>query len=147
MPLPARLVGQSTRQIRLADPRRPADQHVLVIAHPAPGHQTGEQSPVESARMPEIDIFWRRRLFQPGAFQTRRILSRLAFGGLAVDQQPEALLERQLADLGALRLAGQGPGHARQAQLVESLDGRMIQHGKAPSVVVTGATHIAVLRG
>jgi hypothetical protein len=44
--------------------------------------------------MPIIDIFWRRRLFQSGAFQTRRILPRLAFGGLAVDQQPEALLER-----------------------------------------------------
>jgi hypothetical protein len=63
------------------------------------------------------------------AFQAGAILPRFAFGGLAIDEQAETFIERQLADLRVLRLAGQGAGHAGEAQLVEFVDGRMVQHG------------------
>jgi len=64
-----------------------------VLTHPAAGHQAGEQRPVQTAWVPEIHILRRGGLLELGAFQPGRVLSRLAFGGLAVDQQAEALLE------------------------------------------------------
>ena len=74
-----------------------------------------------------------------------------AFGNtlrcFAVDEQPEALLERPLADVGDLGLAGQGARHAGKAQLMKLIDGRMVEHGKSLSVVVVGATHIGVFGG
>jgi len=144
--LSARLVGERAGKKGLADAHRTAEQDVLVRAHSA-GHQTSEQRSVETARMPIVDILWRGGLLESGPLQTGGVLPRLTVRGLAVDEQAEALIERQLADVRGLRLAGQGTGHAGETQLVEFIDGRMVEHGKSRSVVVIGATQIGVFDG
>src|SRR5712692_8865421 len=47
---------------------------------------------------------------------------------LLIDQQSEPFLETQLGDPGLLRLGAKGLGHAVQAQGVQLLEGRLIQH-------------------
>jgi hypothetical protein len=93
-----------------------------------PGHQAGEQGPVEATRMAEIDILRRRRLFQPGPFQAGGVLPGFALGQFAVNEQAEALLEGELANVGLLGLAGQSLGHAGQAELMQLVDGRVMKH-------------------
>ena len=44
--------------------------------------------------MPIVDLLWCGRLFEPGPFQTGGVLPRLAFGGFAVNEQAEPLVER-----------------------------------------------------
>ena len=129
MALAARLVCQRAGKVGLANTVRPAQQHVLVLGDPAARHQAGEHGAIEAARVAEVDVLERGRLPQFGAFEARAVLGRFALGHLGVNEQTEALLERQLADLGVIVLLGQRPGHAGQAHLLELVVGGMIQHG------------------
>ena len=128
-PLSARLIGQSTGKEGLADAGRAANQHILVVTDPAAGHQARKQGPVEATRMAEIDILRCRRLFQSGPFQAGSVLPRFALGQFAVNQQTEPFLEGELADVGLLGLAGQSLGHAGQAELMQLVDGWVMEHG------------------
>jgi hypothetical protein len=99
MPLPTRLIGQG------------AGKKVLPIAvgpqistfwwsPPSARSSSGRTGPVEAARMPEIDILRRRRLFQPARFR-RAVFCRDSRSAASLStSRPEALLERQLADVG-----------------------------------------------
>jgi hypothetical protein len=53
---------------------------------------------------------------------------------LGVDEQAEALVEGQLADLGALLLLGPRGGECVEAQRLEFLDGRFVQHAFSPQL-------------
>jgi hypothetical protein len=79
--------------------------------------------------MAEIDILRCCRLFQPGPFQAGGVLAGFALGDLAIDEQTQSFLERQLADVGLLGLAGQSLGHAGQAELMQLVHGRVMEHG------------------
>jgi hypothetical protein len=79
--------------------------------------------------MAEIDILRCCRLFQPGPFQAGGVLAGFALGPFAVNQEAQAFLERQLADIGLLGLAGQSLGHTAQAELMQLVDGRVMEHG------------------
>ncbi len=56
-------------------------------------------------------------------------LSGFALGQFAANEQTEAFLEGELADVGLLGLAGQRLGHAGQAELMQLVDGRVMEHG------------------
>lgn len=79
--------------------------------------------------MSEIDILRCRCLFQFGPFQTRGILPGFTLGKLAVNQKAKAFLEGQLADVGLLGLAGQCLGHPGQAEMMELVNGGVMEHG------------------
>ncbi len=98
MPLPAGLFGQRTGEEGLADARRATNQHILVRRDPVAGHQAGEQSSVETPRMAEIDILWRRPRLEFGAFEASGVQPGLSFCGFAVEQHAEALFEAELKE-------------------------------------------------
>jgi len=76
-----------------------------------------------------IDVLGHRGLLEPGAAQPAAGLAVVPLGGLAIDQEAEALLEAQGLDLGGLGLLGQRLGHAGQPQLGQPFIGRMVEHG------------------
>jgi hypothetical protein len=86
---------------------------------------------------------------QPGAAQAAAHAPVVAVGRLAFDEQPEALLERQRFDLGAVELLGQRHGHAGELQGLELIQGGMVQHWvfSFGSVEVRRAAQILVLGG
>ena len=53
----------------------------------------------------------------------------LALGQFSIGEQPEAFLEAQLLDLGQGELLAQRFVHTAQAQLLEFIQGGMVQHG------------------
>ena len=52
--------------------------------------------------------------------------------GLAVDEQPQPLLEAERLVLGALQLLAEGARHAHQVEGVELVQGRGDEHGEPP---------------
>lgn len=63
-------------------------------------------------RLAEVDVLDAGVVLEPGTAQTVGELPGVAFGDLAVDEQPEAFLERQGIDLGRVELLGEGLGHS-----------------------------------
>jgi len=53
---------------------------------------------------------------------------------LAIDQEPQALLEAQIGDSGHLHLVGEGLYPAGELQLVEFVESRMASHEGSPWV-------------
>lgn len=84
---------------------------------------------------------------QPGTAQPAAHAPVISLGHFPVHEQPEALLEAQIGDVGSGRLIRQGGGHAGQFEGVELVQCGMFQHVRGPSVVVGGATDVVVSVG
>ena len=131
--LPTGLVGQRTGEEGLADAGRAADEHILVRLDPVTGHQAGEQGPVKAARMAEIDVLRGGGQLELDPFEASGILTGFALGSLAIEEQAEAFIETELADVCLLGLGRQGACHAGQAQLLQTLEGGMVKQSEVLS--------------
>src|SRR6185437_3114540 len=130
-----RLLRERAGDVRLADAGRARDDHVLVLVHPAARGELADDGLVQLAPRRVVDVLDARLaeselglLEQPAE---TLVLEREVLG---VDQQAEALVERQLADLGALLLLGPRRTERVEAQRLEFLDGRFVQHGFSPQL-------------
>lgn len=123
------LVGQRTGEEGLADAGRAAHEHILVRLDPVTGHQAGEQRPVETAWMTEVDILRGGGLLEFGPFEASSVLSGFALSSFAVEQQAQAFFETELADVCLLSLCRQRAGHAGQTQLLQAVESGMVKQG------------------
>ena len=95
----AGLVAERTGEPTLARAGLARDQEVLPPRDPLAGRELGEERPVEAARRLGVEVLDRRVLPEVGVLQSRDEPFALALGGLAIDEQPEPLLEREPFDV------------------------------------------------
>ena len=104
---------QCTSNPRLSDAGRPDDEDAEVFADPAPVGQRQDEVLVEPTGRAEVDVLDAGIVSEPGAPEPVGELSGVSLGELAVDEQPEAFLERQVLDLGPRRVARPSPWPCR----------------------------------
>ena len=136
---------QCTSNPRLSDAGRPDDEDAEVFADPAPVGQRQDEVLVEPTGRAEVDVLDACIVSEPGAPEPVGELSGVSLGELAVDEEPEAFLERQVLDLGRGELLGHRLGHAGASELVELVHGGMSQHVGVLSGVIVGAADVVVL--
>ena len=95
--LAARLLGERTREVRLADAGRAGDENVDVVGDPSPGGQLAHEAAFDLSLRRAVDIFEAR----PGDAELRfpqRPRNALVVAGkrLCVDEHSEAAVEVDL---------------------------------------------------
>src|SRR6266699_7196073 len=88
-------VAEGTGNPALAEPGCPGDEQVLIAVDPVAACEPGENGAVDAARDAQIDIFHACALAQRGELEARRKTPGVTFGSFAIDEQSDALLERQ----------------------------------------------------
>ena len=106
----------------------------MLTLDPAAASEAEYLLAIQAARMLEVDVFERRRLVAGfGCAQPAGQLTLFAGSPLAVDQQPDALLEAQLGVLALAELLFEGLGHRRELHQVHLLHGLLGQHSVSSS--------------
>jgi len=127
-----RLMAQGTAEPGFANTRRAGDEHVVTIPHPLARDETGHQGLVQSTRMTRVNIFDAGRLAQLGLPQPRGQSTVFTLGELAVDQEPEALLEAEGSHVGHLYLLDEPVVHAGESQGLQFVQCGMRKHERSP---------------
>jgi hypothetical protein len=91
----AGLVAEGAGNPAFAEPGCPCDEQVLVSVDPVAADESGEDSAIDTAWRAQIDVFHACALAQRGELEAGRETFGVALGGFAVDEEPDALLERQ----------------------------------------------------
>ena len=91
----AGLVAEGAGNPALAEPGCPCDEQVLVAVDPVAADEPGEDGAIDTAWRAQIDVFHACALAQRGELEAGRETLGVALGGFAIDQQSDALLERQ----------------------------------------------------
>src|SRR5664280_2520404 len=91
----AGLVAEGTGNPALAQAGCPCDEQVLIAADPVADDESGEDGAIDTAWRAQIDVFHACALAQRGELEAGRETFGVALGGFAIDQQPDAFLERQ----------------------------------------------------
>ena len=91
----AGLVAKGAGNPALAEPGCPGDEQVLVAVDPVAADESGEDGAIDAAWRTQIDVFHACALAQRGELEAGRETFGIALGGFAIDQQSDALLERQ----------------------------------------------------
>ena len=134
-------MSQCAGEPGLAHAARSGDEDVEVFAQPAPGGEGEDEGFVEAARLAEVDVLDAGvGLTQLRAAQSIGHAPVVAHGEFTVDEQAEALLERERLAGGGLELLGQCGGHAEALELVELVDDGVGQHGRVPPWWLSGST-------
>src|SRR5664280_180900 len=95
----AGLVAEGAGNPALAQAGCPCDEQVLIAADPVADDESGEDGAVDTAWRAQIDVFHACALAQRGELEAGRETFGVALGGFAIDQQPDALLERQSIEI------------------------------------------------
>ena len=98
----------------------------------SPATRLGTDGAIEAARRAQVDVLDDGVLAQRGELEPRGEALVVALGGFAVDQQPEALLERQSVEVGLSSLLLEGLGHAGQAEGDQAFVGGMCRASRSP---------------
>ena len=123
-------MGERAGEPGLTDAARAGDEDIEVFAQPAPGGEGEDEGLVESAGVTEVDVLDAGvGVAQLRAAQSIGHAPVVTHGGFAVDEQAEALLERERLAGGGLELLGQRAGHAEALELVELVDDGVIAIG------------------
>ncbi|MHC2622409.1 hypothetical protein ACVIW2_004441 [Bradyrhizobium huanghuaihaiense] len=93
----------------------PGDEQILVAIDPATFDEFGENGAVDAPRGAQIDVLDASSLAQCGDLEARGEPPGVAFGGFAVDQQADAIFERQGFEIGRSALLLEGLGHSGQS--------------------------------
>src|SRR5438477_10686561 len=88
---------------------------MMMLADPFTAREPEEESTVEAAVGPEIDVLDDGRLAQPGLTQAAGEALVLAAGRLAIDEQPEPILATEFAGIGGIVQLEKGIGHSGEA--------------------------------
>ena len=91
----AGFVAEGAGNPAFAEPGCPCDEQVLVAVDPVAADESGEDGAIDAAWCAQIDVFHACALAQRGELEARRETFGVALGGFAIDQQSDALLERQ----------------------------------------------------
>src|SRR5260370_466937 len=73
----------------------PRDERVRVAGDPVAGDESGEDGAIDAAWRAPIEVFHACALAQRGELEAGGETFGVALGGFAIDQQSDALLERQ----------------------------------------------------
>jgi len=113
---------------------------MLMVADPLTGRELREQRPVETAgvrkSVSSMTAAWRSL-----ASRRRRRAAVLAAGGLAVDEQAEPVLARQLGGFGRILQLDEGIGHRGEARARRRSTVGWVSMA-SPSVIVAGAADV-----
>jgi hypothetical protein len=112
----AGFVAEGASNPALAEPGRSGDEQVLVAADSVATDEFGENSAIDAAWRTQVDVFHTGALAQRGELEAGRKTFGVAFGGFAIDQQSDALLERQGIEIRRSSLLFEGFGHSGQAK-------------------------------
>ena len=124
----AGLVGQGAGDVALADAGGPGNEAIVVFSNPAATGQREHGVFVEVSGVAVVDVLDGGREAQPGFAQPDFQLMVVAFGHFPVYEEPEPLLKRKPLVGIAVSLLFQGLRHAEQAQLLQFVDGGLVQH-------------------
>ena len=141
----AGLVAERAGDPALADAGRAGDQQILVAVDPVASDELLEQGAVEAADGAQIDILDDGGLAQAGELEARDEALVVALGGLAVDQQAEALLEAECGDVGLSSLLLERLGHAGKPKAIKRSWVGWVSIVLSLSVVVAAAADVGVL--
>ncbi|MEY9238380.1 hypothetical protein ABIF68_005995 [Bradyrhizobium japonicum] len=127
----------------------PGDEQILVAIDPATFDEFGENGAVDAPRGAQIDVLDASSLAQCGDLEARGEPPGVAFGGFAVDQQADAIFERQGFEIGRSALLLEGLGHSGQAKLDQPFVGWVVKHAGSllASVEVVASADVAVAQG
>jgi hypothetical protein len=128
--LAAGLVGQGAANPGLADAGGAEDRHVEAFADPVSAGQLGDESLVQTARGAVVEVFQASALPEAGLTQAGVQAPVLARGHLPVGEQSEPFFEARFVDARQAELFAQCLVHAGQAQLLELVQGWVVQHGR-----------------
>jgi hypothetical protein len=110
---------------------RAADQQMLAVADPAAGRERLEQATIEPARRAQIGVFYNGVLPQPGDVQSPTEPLVVARSHLAIDQQTEPVVARQIVGRRLVAQLEERVGHCGQAKAAQALRHGMDQHGSS----------------
>jgi hypothetical protein len=116
----------------LPDAAGSGDQQVLAVGDPLTACKMLEQGAVEAARGAVVDVLDHGVLAQLGAAQPCLGALGVAPGGLALDQEREALLEAEGLGLARAEQLFERLGHADEAEPMQLVEGGMSQHEGPP---------------
>ena len=105
---------------------------MMMVSDPLAGGELEEEGAVEAAMCPEVDVLDNRGLAQPSLAQTAGEALVFAARRLAIDEQPEPILTRQLGSIGGVLQLDEGVGHGGKTECAQPLDSRMDQHWGFP---------------
>jgi len=146
-PIPASLVTQCAGNPTFAKAGRTSYQQVLMPGDPTAIRKMGHDTAVKPTRRAQVQILDAGILAQGGELQPRGELFAVTLSGLAVDQQAESVLEREVVKGARPSLLFQRLGNAGQAESQQSVMGGMGQHFGPFSVIIAAATDVGVLEG
>src|SRR6185437_2910034 len=101
---------------------------MLAVADPATGGQRLEQAPIEPAWRTQVGVLDHRVLSQAGQAQSSTEPLVVARGHLAIDQQTEPVLTRQIVARRLLAHVDKRVGHRAQAKAAQALQLGMAQY-------------------
>ena len=114
----------------------------------SPPTSLGEDGAVDAARRAQINVFHACALAQRGELEAGRETFGVALGGFAIDEEPDALFERQGVEVRGSSLLLEGFGHSGQAERDQPFMGGVCQHWSFPgSVEITLTADVAVAQG
>ena len=126
-------MAERTGEIGLSRPRRAGDENGLAVPDPLPGGEAEHEGSVQPAGGLEVEVFDGGVEVEFGvAFETL-VAALLPVGLRAFEEQGEAVLEGQLADVGHGGLLLEGLGHAREPEFVEQVEGGLAKHDRQDS--------------
>ena len=129
-PVSAGLVAESTGDEGFSGPGRTCDQDRLAVEDPLTGSEAEDDRSVQTAAGLEVEVFDGGVEVELGVALEPLISALLPVGLLAFEEQGEAVVEGELADVGHGGLFLEGLSHAREAEFVEEVEGGMSQHDR-----------------
>ena len=132
MVVAAGLAAKRAGDPALAEARCAGDQEILVTIDPFACGEPGEDGAVEASRRAQVDVLDAGVLAQGSELQAGGETLGVALGGLAIDEQSKALLEREGVEIGGASLLLEGLGHSGQAESAQALEGGVCQHRDRP---------------
>ena len=124
----AGLVAERAGQIGFSRPGRAGNEHGLAVPDPLPGGEAEHEGAVQSAWRLEVEVFDGGVEVELGEALEAHVAALFPFGLLAFEEQGEAVLEGEFADVGHGELLLDGLGHAGQAQFVEQVESGLSKH-------------------
>ena len=126
----AGLMTESAGDVGLPGAGCPGDQQRLAVEDPLTGSEAQDERAVEAAAGLEVEVLDGGIEVELGVAFEPLISALLPVGLLAFEEKREAVLEGELGDVGHGGLFLEGLGHAREAELVEEVEGGLSEHDR-----------------
>ena len=130
--LATRLVGERAGQPGLAGAGGALDEERLAGTDPVAGAEAGELGSIEATAGAEVDVFEARAtVLELRELQQARESAVLAVQDLAIEQEREALFEREAVGRALGGLFFERLGQAEELEAVQCIEGGLKEHGSS----------------